>query len=253
MLKPLVPSWLTKEQMQREHVGCVRPIFQLTRNRRFCTWHTNHNPRGVELWRRFRQRNVLTGGSFSPMERQLSGDLMKSKKREEVALRQKPKMVDLSVIKKLFEGPSNNPKSERDVLVIALSFFALLRAGEAAELKWEDVERNGGLLKITIKKAKNDQHGLGRNTFVACPEGEDLDCLLNRWKVRCSTGKYSSEYLFPNLQNGTQLKPNAISTITRKRLGEAGVTATHHALRRGSANEREFRGLSIEEIKARGR
>ncbi|UMM26551.1 hypothetical protein L5515_010203 [Caenorhabditis briggsae] len=195
----------------------------------------------------------MTGGSFSPMERQFSGDLMKSKKREEVALRQKPKMVNLSVIKKLFEGPSNNPKSERDVLVIALSFFALLRAGEAAELKWEDVERNGGLLKITIKKAKNDQQGLGRNTFVACPEGEDLDCLLNRWKVRCSTGKYSSEYLFPNLQNGTQLKPNAISTITRKRLGEAGVTATHHALRRGSANEREFRGLSIEEIKARGR
>ncbi|UMM13680.1 hypothetical protein L5515_001835 [Caenorhabditis briggsae] len=32
-----------------------------------------------------------------------------------------------------------------------------------------------------------------------------------------------------------------------------GVSATHHALRRGSANELQAKGLTLEQIKAKGR
>ncbi|ULT80714.1 hypothetical protein L3Y34_010932 [Caenorhabditis briggsae] len=72
-------------------------------------------------------------------------------------------------------------------------------------------------------------------------------------KVRCSSAKFSSEFLFPSLLNGAQLTSSAISSIAKNRLEEVGVNATHHALRRGSANALQAEGLSLDEIMERGR
>ncbi|UMM40018.1 hypothetical protein L5515_016815 [Caenorhabditis briggsae] len=80
------------------------------------------------------------------------------------------------------------------------------------------------------------------------------DCQVGKFKkVRCSSAKFSSEFLFPSLLNGAQLTSSAISSIAKNRLEEVGVNATHHALRRGLANALQAEGLSLEEIMERGR
>ncbi|ULU12979.1 hypothetical protein L3Y34_015887 [Caenorhabditis briggsae] len=193
----------------------------------------------------------MANGTFSVLESQMVSDMIRAKRREEIATRQQPKMVELESIQKLFEALSDDPKSERDTLIVVLSFFALLRASETAELKWEDIKFSKNRLEVRIRSAKNDQLGLGRSTFVECPEGGDLDCLIKRWKVRVSLSGITSEFLFPSFQKGDKLSANTISSIARRRLEMIGVSATHHALRRGSANELQAKGLTLEQIKAK--
>uniref|UniRef100_A0A8R1ENR4 Tyr recombinase domain-containing protein n=1 Tax=Caenorhabditis japonica TaxID=281687 RepID=A0A8R1ENR4_CAEJA len=127
---------------------------------------------------------------------------------------------------------------------------ALFRADEAAELNWIDLKMKRKSLEVRIGRAKNDQIASGRSCFV---EGSELDCMLKRWRVRYSLRKSKSEYLFHNLNNGSELSSSAISNITKNMLKTCGLTSTHHALRRGAANDLQARGLSFNEIKTRGR
>ncbi|UMM13681.1 hypothetical protein L5515_001835 [Caenorhabditis briggsae] len=159
----------------------------------------------------------MANGTFSVLESQMVSDMIRAKRREEIATRQQPKMVELE------------------------------------KLKWEDIKYSKNRLEVRIRSAKNGQLGLGRSTFVECPEGGDLDCLIKRWRVRISLSGITSGFLFPSLQKGVKLSANTISSIARRRLEMIGVSATHHALRRGSANELQAKGLTLEQIKAKGR
>ncbi|ULU10052.1 hypothetical protein L5515_000494 [Caenorhabditis briggsae] len=181
----------------------------------------------------------MANGTFSVLESQMVSDMIRAKRREEIATRQQPKMVELESIQKLFESLSDDPKSERDTLI--------------SREKWEDIKYSKNRLEVRIRSAKNDQLGLGRSTFVECPEGGDLDCLIKRWRVRVSLSESTSEFLFPSFQKGDTLSANTISSFARRRLEMIEVSATHHALRRGSANELQAKGLNLEQIKAKGR
>uniref|UniRef100_A0A8R1DRX8 Tyr recombinase domain-containing protein n=1 Tax=Caenorhabditis japonica TaxID=281687 RepID=A0A8R1DRX8_CAEJA len=195
----------------------------------------------------------VASGKISGIGSQLSSDLIRSQRRKEIDTRKQPEKVSWIEVKRLVENMENDEKTERDTLIVLLSFKALLRVDEAAELKWIDLKMERKSLEVRIRRAKNDQMALGRSCFVECPEGSELDCLLKRWRVRYSLRKSKSEYLFHNLNNGSKLSSSAISTITKNMLKTCGLTATHHALRRGAANDLQARGLSFNEIKTRGR
>lgn len=195
----------------------------------------------------------LASSGWSETGAQIVSDLIKSKRRLEVSSRSQQPQVDGTVVQKIIDGLQQEHKSERDTLLVLISYAALLRASEASELLWDDIRQRENLLEVRIRHAKNDQLGVGRSTFIACKEGSDLDCLLKRLKTRRSFQKTQSNYIFTNINNNQKLTSSAISTIVKRKLAEVGVTASHHALRRGCANDLLKKGLTPGEIQTRGR
>uniref|UniRef100_A0A8R1DHW4 Tyr recombinase domain-containing protein n=1 Tax=Caenorhabditis japonica TaxID=281687 RepID=A0A8R1DHW4_CAEJA len=195
----------------------------------------------------------MSHNSLQATENALATALVKAKKREEVDVRTPRKEVTKLDILAILETAkeARDVKSERDALIALLSWSALLRSEEAANLRWEDIEQKGDLLEVFVRRAKNDQEARGRRTFVECQQGSDVGILLAKWRVRIS-GR--SIYVFPNLNNNKALSPSAIQSITKSVLLKAGIEdCSHHSLRKGAANELRRNGRSLEEIRNRGR
>ncbi|PIC47312.1 hypothetical protein B9Z55_006707 [Caenorhabditis nigoni] len=182
---------------------------------------------------------------------QCVAELINSKKRAEATTRMQPVCINEPVIVKIMSTLEDDAKSERDVLLVHLSYSALLRASEASNLQWKDVRVKNGLLEVFVAEAKNDQLGKGRTTFVQCKAGSDLDLLLKRWKVRCSLK--NPDFIFHNLHNQKPLSPSSISSIVKAKFDAIGVQGSHHALRRGRANDLQAEGFSLDEIQRTGR
>uniref|UniRef100_A0A8R1IJY4 Tyr recombinase domain-containing protein n=1 Tax=Caenorhabditis japonica TaxID=281687 RepID=A0A8R1IJY4_CAEJA len=195
----------------------------------------------------------MSHNSFQATENALATALVKAKKREEVDVRTPRKEVTKLDILAILETAkeARDVKSERDALIALLSWSALLRSEEAANLRWEDIEQRCDLLEVFVRRAKNDQKARGRRTFVECQQGSDVGILLARWRVRIS-GR--SIYVFPNLNNNKALSPSAIQSVTKSVFLNAGVDdCSHHSLRKGAANELRRNGRSFEEMRNRGR
>ncbi|GMT11590.1 hypothetical protein PFISCL1PPCAC_2887, partial [Pristionchus fissidentatus] len=89
----------------------------------------------------------------------------------------------------LIQYATNHPEdlsSLRTAVGAALSFSALLR------LLW-----SSGYLRLTIRRAKNDQFSEGRNTFVSIVESSPTFSLFHAYKERVP----SSVWVFPSLSN----------------------------------------------------
>uniref|UniRef100_A0A8R1IUU8 Tyr recombinase domain-containing protein n=2 Tax=Caenorhabditis japonica TaxID=281687 RepID=A0A8R1IUU8_CAEJA len=176
----------------------------------------------------------MVNNNLSIFGGQLAGDLIKSMKKREIESRTQPSQISWTEVEKIVKRVDvQDPKSERNALITLISWTALLRASEAAEIKWTDLKREGDVLEIRVRHAKNDQLAQGRSTFVEYKDGTDLDILLSRWRVRCSEPAFKSDYIFFNLNNreSCRLLP----------------------FQRGAANALRASGLSFEEVKAKGR
>ncbi|CAP29236.2 Protein CBG09333 [Caenorhabditis briggsae] len=127
----------------------------------------------------------------------------------------------------------------------------MLRASEAAEIKWEGVTQKDGMIEVHVEKAKNDQLRLERSSFFNYDPGSDADILMCRWRIH---SREKCPYVFSNLDGSKKLTKSSISALATKMLAAIGKSgATHHAFRRGGANHMRATGYSMEEIQARGR
>ncbi|ULT84988.1 hypothetical protein L3Y34_013578 [Caenorhabditis briggsae] len=105
------------------------------------------------------------------------------------------------------------PARDRDALLAIFSFHVMLRASEAAEIKWEGVTQKDGMIEVHVEKAKNDQLRLGRSSFFNYDPGSDADILMCRWRIH-SRGKCS--YVFSNLDGSKKLTKSSISALATK-------------------------------------
>ncbi|CAP36147.2 Protein CBG18753 [Caenorhabditis briggsae] len=131
----------------------------------------------------------LANDGLSPFASQLVSDVIKAQRRKESESRAQPTQVSVNTVSKIVE---------RNALVVTLSFYGLLRAGEASMLKWSDVHQSGNMLKLKIRRAKNDQLARGRETFCDWPEGSKRDCLLKRFRARASM-RPGLDFVFQNI------------------------------------------------------
>ncbi|CAI2349505.1 unnamed protein product [Caenorhabditis sp. 36 PRJEB53466] len=181
-------------------------------------------------------------------------DVIKMKRRLEIPLKKKPVEVTLEDVEKITQlaMQSNSPAGDRDALLAILSFHVMLRASEAAEIKWDGVTQTGDLIEVIVDKAKNDQMALGRRSYFNYKPGSDADILMCRWRLRSK--KKTCEYVFSNLEGSKRLSKQSISALASKMLKAIGKTgATRHGFRRAGANYLRAKGLSMEEVRCRGR
>ncbi|CAO4372948.1 unnamed protein product [Caenorhabditis nigoni] len=180
-------------------------------------------------------------------------DLIKSKRREESLLKKAVVEVTMEDVQKItmLAMKEDSPERDRDALLAILSFNVMLRASEAAEIKWAGVTQRDGMIEVHVEKAKNDQLRLGRSSFFNYEPGSDADILMCRWRLRT---KGKCPYVFSHLNSSKKLSKGAISTLSTKMLAAIGKPgATHHCFRRGGANHMRRIGHSMEEIQCRGR
>ncbi|EFP06967.1 hypothetical protein CRE_10350 [Caenorhabditis remanei] len=189
--------------------------------------------------------------SLSTIGSSFVSDLIRSKRREEIQSRKKMVEVTVEDVSKIVElaMKEDSPAKDRDALLAVLSFNVMLRASEAAEIKWSGVKQKDGMMEVFVEKAKNDQLGLGRHSYFNYEPGSDTDILMCRWRLRT---KGKCPYVFSNLDGSVKLSAQSISALSTKMLRAIGKPgATHHCFRRGGANH--MSGHSMEEIQTRGR
>uniref|UniRef100_A0A8R1ETE3 Tyr recombinase domain-containing protein n=1 Tax=Caenorhabditis japonica TaxID=281687 RepID=A0A8R1ETE3_CAEJA len=193
----------------------------------------------------------LVNGSLGEAFNQIIADIVNARRREEALVRNPPKILSEKEIDQIVNVNMSigDRKSERDCFLTLLSFKVMLRASEAAELRWSDLSLENGLLEVRIRRAKNDQEGLGRSSFIDCAESSTLGLLIQRLRLQAR-----SEFVFTNLNNSMKLTSSAVSKITREAMEKAGIQdARHHDLRRSSANALQGQGMDIDQIRRRGR
>ncbi|GMT37139.1 hypothetical protein PFISCL1PPCAC_28436, partial [Pristionchus fissidentatus] len=154
----------------------------------------------------------------------------------------------------LIQYATNHPEdlsSLRTAVGAALSFSALLRVSELLALQWEDLLWSSGYLRLTIRRAKNDQFSEGRNTFVSIVESSPTFSLFHAYKERVP----SSVWVFPSLSNPElPLKPDSFRQGLALLCAHSGLERiTPHQLRSGGAMESLKNGASHEAVQRRGR
>ncbi|KAF8366956.1 hypothetical protein PRIPAC_84785 [Pristionchus pacificus] len=117
----------------------------------------------------------------------------------------------------------------RCALGAALAYGALLRVSELISLRWSDLSWSEGLLRIFIRKAKNDQFSEDRKF---------------PFPYRC----------FPPNLIPFPISPDSFRKDLYSFCSRVGITKfTPHQLRGGGAMESIRRGASIDQVQRRGR
>ncbi|GMT09791.1 hypothetical protein PFISCL1PPCAC_1088, partial [Pristionchus fissidentatus] len=162
--------------------------------------------------------------------------------------------VPRSHVDRLVQYASQNPHDLpvlRAAVGAALAFAALLRVSELVSLRWDDLNWSEGRLGVRVRRAKNDQFGEGRETFVSIEDPSPVLSLFQQYRSLTA----SSPWLFPSLTNPElPIKPDSFRHDLTQLCSRAGVERiTPHQLRAGGAMDSIRRGTPIEAVQRRGR
>ncbi|GMT24628.1 hypothetical protein PFISCL1PPCAC_15925, partial [Pristionchus fissidentatus] len=131
--------------------------------------------------------------------------------------------VPRSHVDRLVQYASQNPHDLpvlRAAMGAALAFAALLRVSELVSLRWDDLNWSEGRLGVRVRRAKNDQFGEGRETFVSIEDPSPVLSLFQQYRSLTA----SSPWLFPSLTiPELPIKPDSFRQDLTQLCSRAGV------------------------------
>ena len=138
----------------------------------------------------------------------------------------------------------------RDKAILLLGFAGAFRRSELAALTVGDIEETQEGLRVTIRKSKTDQEGVGQ--VIAIPTGARLMVVkaLQDWIKKA---EITDGFLFRPITKGgnlrtIQLSDRSISEIVKKYAGLAGLNASDfsgHSLRAGFLTSAAENGATV--------
>jgi integrase/recombinase XerD len=144
---------------------------------------------------------------------------------------------------------------KRDRAILAVGYDTLARRSEIVCLRVEDITKTQRGAKLVIRRAKNDQLGMGRVAHIS----PSAVTLLEDW---INTAKIVSGPLFRSIKTGTisesSLHPHSIGIIIKRAAKTAGLPQekieqlSGHSMRVGAAQDMVTSGLDILPIMAAG-
>jgi len=155
----------------------------------------------------------------------------------------------------LIEACCETLSGKRDRASLAIGYDTLARRSEIVALCVEDITRTPNGAKLIIRRAKNDQYGLGRATHVSLHALGLLDNWLNAAGI-------TQGPLFRSIKAGkiarSSLHPHSIGVIIKRAAKTAGLSSTEiaqlsgHSMRVGAAQDMVSNGLDLLPIMAAG-
>lgn len=124
-----------------------------------------------------------------------------------------------------------------DIAICSTMRDALMRRGEAADLRWSDIEtREDGSGRLTIRHSKTDQEAVGFVAYLGPTAVEDLQLMK-------PAGAYGEDLVFGINGHGIGRRIRAAALVAQLRDG-----FSDHSARVGMAINLARQGTSIPEI-----
>ncbi|KAF8383721.1 hypothetical protein PRIPAC_72863 [Pristionchus pacificus] len=124
--------------------------------------------------------------------------------------------------------------------------FPIVRCGLGTALAYGALLR--GLLRVSIRKAKNDQFSEGRETFISIGQESETLSLFDSYRSQVPL----SVWVFPSISH--PLSHITSDSIRKDLYSRVGITKFKpHQLRGGGAMESIRRGASIDQVQRRSR
>lgn len=137
-----------------------------------------------------------------------------------------------------------------DTAVMSIFMYAaLLRLSEVIVLRWDDLSESGEFIAVSVRKAKNDQLGEGRITYIAFPHQSKSTQLWNKWKQL-----NSSQFVFPSKTSPGHISKASAARKIKSMLREIGLPDySSHSFRAGAATSAAADGVDLAKLQRRGR
>lgn len=155
----------------------------------------------------------------------------------------------------LIAACDNSLAGKRNRAILAVGYDTLARRSEIVCLCVEDISRTPSGAKFIIRRAKNDQFGLGRIAHISRFSLNLLDEWLNAARIKKGP-------LFRSIKAGlvasSSLHPHSIGVIIKRTATNAGLSSTEidqlsgHSMRVGAAQDMVVNGLDLLPIMAAG-
>jgi integrase len=138
----------------------------------------------------------------------------------------------------------------RDRALLALGFAGAFRRSELVALEVADLEPMADGLRVTIRRSKTDQEGIGQE--IAIPRGCRIEPVLAVESWLAASG-ISEGPIFRQIKKGGHIQPEALSghsaaVIVKRRARAAGLdpsTFAGHSLRAGFLTSAAEAGSSV--------
>lgn len=178
-------------------------------------------------------------GHLSPTEHKGVKAVVKGIKREKgIAQRKKAPATAERIESMIAHCDINSLIGLRDKALLLLGFAGAFRRSELVALTVKDIERTPEGMKVTVRKSKTDQEGLGQ--VVAILNGSRFRVVdtLMAW---LSAANITDGYLFSPVKKGNKVQSmsltgRSVATIVKRYAEKAGLTVedfSGHSLRSG--------------------
>lgn len=144
--------------------------------------------------------------------------------------------------------------SARDAAIVATASDAMLRVGELAALRINDLEmRDDGSGRLHIRRSKTDQEGNGAVLFLGAPTVQRLLAWMERAAI--ASGPLFRQVRENGFVTDWGLSAHSIRAIIQKCANDAGIggNVRGHSLRVGSAQSLARAGAGLVEMQTVGR
>tara|TARA_B100000427_G_scaffold123153_1_gene102517 strand:- start:65 stop:712 length:648 start_codon:yes stop_codon:yes gene_type:complete len=147
-----------------------------------------------------------------------------------------------AIIKSIDEDRSEQIKKVRDKTIILLGFAGGFRRLELISIDYEDLEFVQEGLKITIRRSKTDQFGVGSVKGLPYFNNQEF-CPVNHLKKWIEVSKIQAGPLFRRFSRGSnltkfRLTDQSVALLIKQHLNNAGIDSKNysgHSLRSGFA------------------
>ncbi|WP_419789596.1 tyrosine-type recombinase/integrase [Roseicyclus marinus] len=145
---------------------------------------------------------------------------------------QQARGISRAQLRDVLAAQPDTPWGIRDSAILALGFEMLARRSELVALRDDDLDwRPDGTLRLTIRRSKTDQAGLGRYVFTSRDTARVVRCWVD-WRGA------DFEFLFCPIYQGQAVRRD-LNSVTVRRAIQKG------AARAGLEFSGEFRGHSL--------
>jgi len=201
---------------------------------------------GLKTW--FRLVGAVYPGESEVVARAFGG----VKKRQKGRVNKK-EPVRVWMLKRVSEGV-NSRIGVRNLALLLVGFFALLRVSELVQVKWSDVYWSGEGVLVRVRRAKGADKAewwplVVREEVEVCP----VRCLRVWWRL-CGRPK-GNGFVFPGRGKGRHLSEGQVRKVVKGELEKVGVRGdrfSSHSLRRGGAQLLDMRQAPLSELQGMG-